>query len=116
MNDYRLQFTDETAWLAAADALGWLQHEYSQDPEPTIVRSWVSAAGVDIDVIGAIFKPTGNMLTLEPGVEYPEMTAIPGFHVNIRLHQDRLPDSLRPFRVIPNQPARTFAGGWYEGE
>jgi hypothetical protein len=87
MNDYRLQFADEAAWLAAADALGWLQHEYSQDPEPTIVRSWVFAAEADVDVIGTIFKPTGNMLQLEPGIEYPEMAPQPGFHVNIRLHQ-----------------------------
>lgn len=116
MNDYRLQFADETAWLEQANHLGWLQHEYSQDPEPTIVQSWVHATGVDIDIIGTIHKPTGNMITTEADMPYPEMAAIPGFHVNIRIHNGQLPELLRPFRVTPNQPVRTFAGGWFEGE
>lgn len=38
-----------------------------------------------IDVVGVIQKPTGVMLTDDEGFEYPEMAALDGWHVNIRL-------------------------------
>ena len=41
-----------------------------------------------IDVVGKIFKPTGNMLTDDDGFEYPELAPIDGFHINIRLLND----------------------------
>ena len=37
-----------------------------------------------IDIIGVIYKPTGNTLTNDEGREYPEMSPIDGYHVNIR--------------------------------
>ena len=110
MNDYRLQFADEAAWWTAAASEGWVQHEYSQDEEPVIINSWVYALGVDFDVIGAIYKPTGNIIN-----DAPEMAQAPGFHVNVRMHSGVLPQSLQANRVTPAQPVRTFAGGWFEG-
>lgn len=38
-----------------------------------------------IDIVGVIHKPTGNMLTDGDGNEYPEMAALDGWHVNIRI-------------------------------
>ena len=38
-----------------------------------------------IDIVGTIYKPTGNTLTNPEGHEYPEMAAIDGWHINIRL-------------------------------
>ena len=41
-----------------------------------------------IDVVGTIYKPTGNTVTDPEGNEIPEMTPIPGWHINIRLMGD----------------------------
>ena len=41
-----------------------------------------------IDVVGVIQKPTGVMLTDDEGMEYPEMAALDGWHVNLRLSGD----------------------------
>jgi len=40
-----------------------------------------------IDVVGVLHKPTGNTLTSD-GMEHPEMVALDGWHVNIRLTGD----------------------------
>lgn len=62
--------------------------EVSQVPEgdPYLVTTTHDYA---IDVVGTIHKPTGNMLTDSEGREYPEMAAIPGWHINIRLAGDK---------------------------
>jgi len=38
-----------------------------------------------IDVVGVIQKATGVTITDDEGFEYPEMAALDGWHVNIRL-------------------------------
>ena len=38
-----------------------------------------------IDVVGIIHKPTGVMLTDADGNEYPEVAALDGWHINLRL-------------------------------
>ena len=43
------------------------------------------SADYAIDVVGVIQKATGVMLTDDEGFEYPEMAALDGWHVNIRL-------------------------------
>ena len=53
--------------------------------EPYLV---LFTADYAIDVVGVIHKPTGNMLTSDEGFEYPEMAALDGWHVNIRLMND----------------------------
>ena len=110
MNDYRLQFTDEEAWLAAADAAGWVTYEYTQQDPPVVSNKFIN---LPVDVIGTIYKPTGEIQQTDEG-EVPVMAAVPGWHVNVRL-MGPLPDVLRSYRVIPANPVRTFAGGWIEG-
>ena len=58
-----------------------------------------------VDVIGTIYKPTGNMLTTDEG-EVPEMAPLEGWHVNVR-HTTEAPE-LEAYRVYPKAPQR----GW----
>lgn len=64
-------------------------------------------AGLTLDLVGTIHKPTGVMLQSEDGMEYPEMAAIPGYHINVA---GNLPDELLPFVLVPATPTRVFAG------
>ena len=120
MNDYRLQLPDESAWWAAADACGWVKYEYEpvemgqEPPAPVVKHKWLDTQGRDFDVIGTIYKPTGNVIQ-QGDMQTQEMAAIAGHHVNVRLHYSELPESLRQYVVIPNNPVRGWAGGWYEG-
>jgi hypothetical protein len=86
-----LRFTDE----AQAQAL----MPYAFDPELQ------APAGMTIDIVGIIHKPTGEMLMGEDG-EYPAMAPIPGFHANVI---GTIPDALLPFVVTPAAPSRIFA-------
>lgn len=52
-------------------------------------------------------RPTGNMLTDENGIEYPEMAAIPGYHVNFLGDLPAIPSA---YIVTPLNPVRIFAG------
>ena len=47
-----------------------------------------NAADYAIDVVGVIQKATGVTLTDDEGMEYPEMAALDGWHVNLRLSGD----------------------------
>ena len=47
-----------------------------------------NTADYAIDVVGVIQKPTGVTLTDDEGYEYPEMVALDGWHVNLRLSGD----------------------------
>ena len=58
------------------------------------------------DIIGAIYRPTGNTLTDDEGNEYPEQAALEGFHVNIRAEAPI--EELESFRVYPNAPVRVW--------
>ena len=53
--------------------------------EPYLVQHTADYA---IDVVGVIHKPTGTMLSDADGNEYPEMAALDGWHINIRLVGD----------------------------
>lgn len=61
------------------------------------------------DIIGTIYKPTGNTLTDSEGFEYPEMQAIEGFHVNF---QQEVPE-LADYKCDPQPvtPHRVYTGG-----
>lgn len=80
MNDIYLKFPDQQTGEALLFA----------DVEPVTFNE----SGVDvtqrklrydmaIDVIGVIYRPTGEMLLGEDG-EYPAMAPIEGWHVNVR--------------------------------
>jgi len=53
--------------------------------EPYLVQNTHDYA---IDIVGTIHEPTGNTLTDADGNEYPEMAAVDGWHINIRLMGD----------------------------
>ena len=65
-----------------------------------------------IDVVGVIYRPTGNMLTDDDGNEYPEQAPLDGWHVNIRLIGDAMRDTVEALNethgVTPNNPARVW--------
>ena len=65
-----------------------------------------------IDVVGTIQEPTGTMLTDDEGNEYPEMAAVDGWHVNIRLVGDAVRDTVEALDtshgVTPNSPSRVW--------
>lgn len=58
--------------------------------------------GITFDVVGTIYKPTGEILD---GI--PTMEPVPGYHVNIK---GFTPDSLIPYVVVPANPTRIFLG------
>lgn len=96
MNTIYLKFQDETT-------------------AKTVLAEYVSAEGDwitdshthSLDPVGFIYRPTGNVLTDESGAEYPEMTAIQGYHINF------LGDLLAvasAYVVNAANPVRIFAG------
>lgn len=102
MNDIYLKFPDQQTGEALLFA----------DVEPVTFNE----SGVDVtqrklrydmalDVIGVIYRPTGEMLMGEDG-EYPAMAPLDGWHVNLR---GELPDALAPYVVTPAQPVRVWA-------
>jgi hypothetical protein len=73
-----------------------------------VATAWEPRANyANIDTIGVIYQPTGEMLQGEDG-EYPEMAPIEGWHVNVRLI-DEDADALAPFAVTPTNPRRVWA-------
>ncbi len=65
-----------------------------------------------IDVVGTLQEPTGTMLTDEEGNEYPEMQAMTGWHVNIRLVGDAVRETVEALDethgVTPETPMRVW--------
>lgn len=118
---YYLKATSEEALFAALDASGATIRVYDMDDpanvrpenaeeawEPTGEYDQYPIAGVDLDVIGPIFKPTGVMLQGEDG-EYPEMEDIGGYHANIRgITPEQA--ALLPTIDAPANPVRKWAG------
>ena len=65
-----------------------------------------------ISVVGTLHEPTGTMLTDEEGNEYPEMQAMPGWHINIRLVGDAQRETVEALDethgVTPETPMRVW--------
>lgn len=65
-----------------------------------------------IDVVGTLYEDTGNTLTDDDGMEYPEMQAIPGWHVNIRLLNDTVRETVESLNTLhgvsPESPKRIW--------
>lgn len=99
MTLYFLKFQDE------AEAIETLADFRGQDQEGRDV--WLTYKdGVNLDIVGTIYKPTGNMLEVD-GTIFPEMAPVDGFHVNYLA--DELPKVLQPFSVTPTNPVRIYA-------
>ena len=67
-----------------------------------------------MDIVGIIYKATGNTLTDDDGNEYPEMAPLDGWHINIRLIGDNRRadvEALSDYFVDPEPatPARVWA-------
>jgi hypothetical protein len=97
--DYFLKFNDE----AEANAALFTEQTNVQDD---VVETVLVPRYAAIDVIGTIYKPTGEMIQTDEG-EVPEMAPLEGWHVNVR-HTDEAPE-LEAFRVFPATPSRMWA-------
>jgi len=93
-NYYLKAESEEALWEALHEArLAYREYD-KEDPlnqrpddletewQPTGAFDW-RFTGQALDIIGTIYKPTGNTLTDEEGMEYPEMAAIDGYHANL---------------------------------
>jgi len=70
------------------------------------------AVGIALDVIGTIYKPTGNMTTVtsEMGeMTFPEVAPIDGFHANIRGSLTDEQIAALPLIEKPTAPYRVWA-------
>ena len=91
-----LKFTSEAEAIAA-----FAQWATEDAPIPAYIGT------VAVDVVGVIHKPTGNTLQDADGNSYPEMTPLPGWHINL---SGDVPE-LAAFEIdLPDTPARVFAG------
>jgi len=100
--DFFLRFTDE----AEANAALFTEQTNVQDD---VVETVLVPKYAAVDVVGVIYKPTGNVLPAEDGSgeAVDEMAPIDGWHVNVR-HSDEAPE-LEAFRVFPATPSRAWA-------
>lgn len=56
------------------------------------------------DVVGVIYKPTGKLLKDDT----PEMKALDGYHVNIRLCDDENGAAIKNYAIEPTNPVRVW--------
>ena len=101
INDFYIKLTNEAAMPTVLSAF------YNEEGE------FVSnTADYAIDVIGTIYEATGVTLTDDDGMEYPEMQALDGWHVNIRLSGDTMRDAVEALDVshgvTPTSPLRIW--------
>ena len=125
MATYYLKATDEQALWTALEAADLAVKDY--DPEdplnsppddlgmdeewagPTGAYEWRSLSNM-LDIIGTMYRETGNMLTTEDGMEYPETEAISGYHANLREVLTTAQESELPTVAAPATPYRKWAG------
>lgn len=99
--DFYLKLTNEAAMSTVLSAF--------YDEESNLVGN---TADYSIDVVGLLQEPTGDTLTDDDGMEYPEMAALDGWHINIRLTGDVLRDETEALDVshgvTPSAPKRVW--------
>lgn len=65
-----------------------------------------------IDVVGIIYEPTGNTLTDDEGIAYPETAPADGWHINIRLVGEAMRETVEALDtshgVTPESPQRVW--------
>ena len=101
MNDFYIELTSEASMPSVLSIF------YDEDGE------FVSnTADYSIDVVGVLQEPTGVTITDDEGMEYPEMTTLDGWHVNIRLSSDVRRDAVEALDVshgvTPSVPKRVW--------
>lgn len=97
--DMFLKFADE----AEANAALFTEQTNVQDD---VVETVLVPKYAAVDVVGTIYKPTGEMIQTDEG-EVPEMAPLDGWHANVR-HTDEAPE-LAPYQVFPATPSRAWA-------
>lgn len=86
--DYFLKADSESALMTALEAAGVVESIEVKNEQGEVVETrFVPNTGYNLDIIGIIYKPTGNIKQETVGdttVDIPEMEALPGFHANLR--------------------------------
>jgi len=107
MIDIYLKFTDElqaNSVLYTKVPTAWSE-SVSMD-EPPVATEWMDKPNYpNIDIIGTIYKPTGEVETVED-MEVPVMQALDGYHVNVRA--DGVCPELEAYSVTVNTPYRVW--------
>jgi hypothetical protein len=100
--DYFLKFAD----AAQANAALFTEQTNVQDD---VVETVLVPKYAAVDVVGTIYKPTGNVLPAEDesGEAVDEMAPLDGWHVNVR-HTEEAPE-LDAYKVEVKTPSRMFA-------
>jgi hypothetical protein len=117
--DFYLKLTSESEMPAVLSA--FYQQDYVTNVDDEGVETQVAdgdsymvthSHDYAIDVVGIIHEPTGVTLTDSEGMEYPEMAAVDGWHVNIRLVGDAMREVVEAldgaYGVTPNSPSRVW--------
>ena len=124
MIDYYLKFASKQEAETVLTKLNILVKVVEEDSTEYLPAS----SFVSIDFVGTIYKPTGVTLKSEDGMEYPEMKALDGYHVNLRFAgglsivyafdvesgeyveiPSTIPNDLAPYTVEPTTPSRVWA-------
>ena len=99
--DFYLKLTNEASMPTVLSAF------YNEDDEFV-----PNTSDYSMDVVGTLHEPTGATLTDEDGMEYPEMQAMTGWHVNIRLVGDAVRETVETldtsYGVTPDAPQRVW--------
>jgi hypothetical protein len=100
--DFFLRFADEAEANAAL-------FDEQTSVQGDVVEAVLVPKYAAVDVVGVIYKPTGNVLPAEDesGEAVPEMAPIDGWHVNVR-HTDEAPE-LDAYKVEVKTPSRAWA-------
>jgi hypothetical protein len=101
--DYLLKFESESQ----ANSVLYTQvpTAFNEEGEAT---EWMDKANYNnIDIIGTIYKPTGEVETVED-MEVPVMADVGGYHVNVRNYSEA--PELDAYVVVPINQYRTWAG------
>ena len=120
MTDFYLKLDAEASMPSVLSAFYKQDYSTIVDPETGVESTQIegepylvsSTADYAIDVVGVLHEATGSTLTDDDGVEYPEMAAVDGWHVNIRLSSETMRDAVEALDVshgvTPDTPKRMW--------
>ena len=77
-------------------------------PADAIAKEVLKPKFLNTDIIGDIYKPTGEVTANEEGFELPVMKKLDGYHVNVRVVNEDT-SALEEFAVVPSNPVRVWA-------
>ena len=101
MQDYYIKTTSEHELWTKLSQLGlarWIEEIQQYEP-----------MGINLDIIGTVYKPTGKMITTAEGFNFPEQLPLDGFHANIRGTLTEEQHAALPLIAAPATPYRVWA-------